>query len=156
MCVLVLPDQFITIWQVRLKKEQEEKEDKRRYKAQAHLFTIIKVCFSSLNRPDHMFLGVLEWSFDTVATNISLLTWKVARDQDLKEQIGKDIYFDLVDHDKVRSFRIQKQTPFQQFKVLAWVFFLFSFSRKKINYIYWEMDYVKIVFLEFWFYLKEE
>nr|VDD20705.1 unnamed protein product [Brassica rapa] len=41
---------------------------------------------------------------------------KVARDQDLKEQIGKDIYFDLVDHDKVRSFRIQKQTPFQQFK----------------------------------------
>uniref|UniRef100_A0A1J3EEY8 ubiquitinyl hydrolase 1 n=2 Tax=Noccaea caerulescens TaxID=107243 RepID=A0A1J3EEY8_NOCCA len=67
---------------VRLKKEQEEKEDKRRYKAQAHLFTIIKV----------------------------------ARDQDLKEQIGKDIYFDLVDHDKVRSFRIQKQTPFQQFK----------------------------------------
>ncbi|KAG7549768.1 TRAF-like [Arabidopsis thaliana x Arabidopsis arenosa] len=67
---------------VRLKKEQEEKEDKRRYKAQAHLYTIIKV----------------------------------ARDEDLKEQIGKDIYFDLVDHDKVRSFRIQKQTPFQQFK----------------------------------------
>ncbi|KAL0709113.1 hypothetical protein Bca4012_016091 [Brassica carinata] len=67
---------------VRLKKEQEEKEDKRKYKAQAHLFTIIKV----------------------------------ARDQDLREQIGKDIYFDLVDHDKVRSFRIQKQTPFQQFK----------------------------------------
>ncbi|XP_010558916.1 PREDICTED: ubiquitin carboxyl-terminal hydrolase 12-like [Tarenaya hassleriana] len=67
---------------VRLKKEQEEKEDKRRYKAQAHLFTIIKV----------------------------------ARDEDIAEQIGKDIYFDLVDHDKVRSFRIQKQTPFQQFK----------------------------------------
>ncbi|CAN8298447.1 unnamed protein product [Cochlearia groenlandica] len=67
---------------VRLKKEQEEKEDKRKYKAQAHLYTIIKV----------------------------------ARDQDLKEQIGKDIYFDLVDHDKVRSFRIQKQTPFQQLK----------------------------------------
>ncbi|XP_060958513.1 ubiquitin C-terminal hydrolase 12 isoform X3 [Cannabis sativa] len=67
---------------VRLKKEQEEKEDKKRYKAQAHLFTIIKV----------------------------------ARDEDLSEQIGKDIYFDLVDHDKVRSFRIQKQTPFNQFK----------------------------------------
>lgn len=30
-------------FQVRLKKEQEEKEDKKRYKAQAHLFTIIKV-----------------------------------------------------------------------------------------------------------------
>ncbi|KAG8504011.1 hypothetical protein CXB51_002300 [Gossypium anomalum] len=68
---------------IRLKKEQEEEDDKRRYKAQAHLYTIIKV----------------------------------ARDEDLLEQIGKDIYFDLVDHDKVRSFRIQKQTPFNDFKV---------------------------------------
>ncbi|XP_073269254.1 ubiquitin C-terminal hydrolase 12-like isoform X1 [Primulina huaijiensis] len=67
---------------IRLKKEQEEKEDKRRYKAQAHLYTIIKV----------------------------------ARDEDLKEQIGKDIYFDLVDHDKVRNFRIQKQLTFNLFK----------------------------------------
>ncbi|KAG5416210.1 hypothetical protein BRARA_A03381 [Brassica rapa] len=68
--------------QVRLKKEQEEKEDKKNYKAQAHLFTTIKV----------------------------------ARDEDITEQIGKSMYFDLVDHEKVRSFRIQKQTPFQQFK----------------------------------------
>ncbi|CAA2983781.1 ubiquitin carboxyl-terminal hydrolase 12-like isoform X2 [Olea europaea subsp. europaea] len=67
---------------IRLKKEQEEKEDKRRYKAQAHLYTIIKV----------------------------------ARDEDLREQIGKDIFFDLIDHDKVRSFRIQKQMPFNLFK----------------------------------------
>lgn len=41
---------------------------------------------------------------------------KVARNEDLFEQIGKDIYFDLVDHDKVRSFRIQKQMPFNLFK----------------------------------------
>ncbi|KAJ9553775.1 hypothetical protein OSB04_017820 [Centaurea solstitialis] len=41
---------------------------------------------------------------------------KVARDADLHEQIGKYIYFDLVDHDKVRSFRIQKQTSFALFK----------------------------------------
>lgn len=41
---------------------------------------------------------------------------KVARDRDLLEQIGRDIYFDLVDHDKVRSFRIQKQTSFNLFK----------------------------------------
>ncbi|XAR53555.1 Ubiquitinyl hydrolase 1 [Bertholletia excelsa] len=41
---------------------------------------------------------------------------KVARDEDLLQQIGKDIYFDLVDHDKVRSFRIQKQMPFNLFK----------------------------------------
>ncbi|KAI4364030.1 hypothetical protein MLD38_020174 [Melastoma candidum] len=67
---------------IRLKKEQEEKEDKRRYKAEAHLFTIIKV----------------------------------ARDEDLFEQIGRDIYFDLVDHDKVHSFRVQKQVPFTMFK----------------------------------------
>ncbi|XP_017984829.1 PREDICTED: ubiquitin carboxyl-terminal hydrolase 12 isoform X1 [Theobroma cacao] len=41
---------------------------------------------------------------------------KVARDEDLVEQIGRDIYFDLVDHEKVRSFRIQKLTPFNVFK----------------------------------------
>ena len=35
----------------------------------------------------------------------------------MKEQIGKDIYFDLVDHEKVRNFRIQKQMPFSSFKV---------------------------------------
>ncbi|KAK9122991.1 hypothetical protein Sjap_012593 [Stephania japonica] len=41
---------------------------------------------------------------------------KVARNEDLVEQIGKDLYFDLVDHDKVRSFRIQKQMHFNVFK----------------------------------------
>ncbi|KAJ6986547.1 hypothetical protein NC653_019919 [Populus alba x Populus x berolinensis] len=41
---------------------------------------------------------------------------KVARSEDLLEQIGKDVYFDLVDHDKVRSFRIQKQITFNLFK----------------------------------------
>ncbi|KAK6926479.1 MATH/TRAF domain, partial [Dillenia turbinata] len=66
----------------RLKKEQEEKEHKKKEKAEAHLYTMIKV----------------------------------ARDNDLVEQIGKDIYFDLVDHDKVKSFRIQKQMPFNVFK----------------------------------------
>ncbi|KAM7256047.1 hypothetical protein ACFE04_011788 [Oxalis oulophora] len=66
----------------RLKKEQEEKEHKKKEKAEAHLYTIIKV----------------------------------ARDEDLANQIGKDVYFDLVDHDKVRNFRIQKQTSFQLFK----------------------------------------
>ncbi|KAL6841585.1 hypothetical protein ACP4OV_028524 [Aristida adscensionis] len=41
---------------------------------------------------------------------------RVAQDADLNEQIGKDIYFDLVDHEKVRCFRIQKQLPFSSFK----------------------------------------
>ncbi|WOL02144.1 ubiquitin carboxyl-terminal hydrolase 13-like [Canna indica] len=41
---------------------------------------------------------------------------KVARDKDLLDQIGRDIYFDLVDHDKVHCFRIQKQLTFNAFK----------------------------------------
>ncbi|PKI76585.1 hypothetical protein CRG98_003044 [Punica granatum] len=41
---------------------------------------------------------------------------KVACNEDLVEQIGKEIYFDLVDHDKVRSFRVQRQMAFNQFK----------------------------------------
>ncbi|XP_040991609.1 ubiquitin C-terminal hydrolase 13-like isoform X2 [Juglans microcarpa x Juglans regia] len=41
---------------------------------------------------------------------------KVARNEDLLEQIGRDVYFDLVDHEKVQSFRIQKQLPFNLFK----------------------------------------
>ncbi|XP_042505975.1 ubiquitin C-terminal hydrolase 12-like [Macadamia integrifolia] len=41
---------------------------------------------------------------------------KVARDVDLFEQIGRDIYFGLVDHDKLTSFRIQNQVPFILFK----------------------------------------
>nr|GEW58681.1 ubiquitin carboxyl-terminal hydrolase 12-like [Tanacetum cinerariifolium] len=41
---------------------------------------------------------------------------KVARDENLHEQIGKHIYFDLVDHEKVRSFHIPKQTSFARFK----------------------------------------
>ncbi|KAF6169871.1 hypothetical protein GIB67_034263 [Kingdonia uniflora] len=72
----------------RLKKEQEEKEHKKKEKAEAHLYTIIKV----------------------------------ARNEDLVEQIGRDIYFDLVDHDKVHSFRIQKQMPFNTFKVSLFLF----------------------------------
>ncbi|VAH30456.1 unnamed protein product [Triticum turgidum subsp. durum] len=68
--------------QIRLEKDREEKERRKKEKAEAHLYTIIKV----------------------------------ARDDDLTAQIGKDIYFDLVDHDKVPSFRIQKQMPFTQFK----------------------------------------
>jgi len=39
------------------------------------------------------------------------------RDEDLAEQIGKDICFDLVDPAKVRSFYVEKQTSFNVFKV---------------------------------------
>ncbi|RZC92959.1 hypothetical protein C5167_036204 [Papaver somniferum] len=43
-------------------------------------------------------------------------TIKVARDEDLFQQIGRDVYFDLVDYSKVCSFRVQKQMQFNQFK----------------------------------------
>ncbi|XP_075081681.1 uncharacterized protein LOC107812671 [Nicotiana tabacum] len=68
--------------QIKRNKGQEEPEQKKKEKAEAHLYKIIKV----------------------------------ARDEDLGEQIGKEIYFDLVDHDKVHSFRIRKQMPFTLFK----------------------------------------
>ncbi|XP_028758072.1 ubiquitin carboxyl-terminal hydrolase 12-like [Neltuma alba] len=41
---------------------------------------------------------------------------KVARDEDLAKQIGKDIYFDLVDHDRVKCFSVKKQMTFNHFK----------------------------------------
>ncbi|RDX69528.1 Ubiquitin carboxyl-terminal hydrolase 13, partial [Mucuna pruriens] len=41
---------------------------------------------------------------------------RIARNEDMFEQIGKDIFFDLVDHDKVKSFRVQKQLPFIVFE----------------------------------------
>eukprot|EP00252_Welwitschia_mirabilis_P016663 TRINITY_DN3688_c0_g3_i1.p1 TRINITY_DN3688_c0_g3~~TRINITY_DN3688_c0_g3_i1.p1 ORF type:complete len:1111 (+),score=262.49 TRINITY_DN3688_c0_g3_i1:336-3668(+) len=90
---------------IRLKKEQEEKELRKKEKAEAHLYTIIKV----------------------------------ARDQDLSEQIGKDIFFDLVDHDKVRTFRIQKQTPFTVFKEQV---------AKEFN--------IPVQFQRFWFWAKRQ
>ncbi|XP_027938712.1 ubiquitin carboxyl-terminal hydrolase 12-like [Vigna unguiculata] len=42
---------------------------------------------------------------------------KVARDEDLFKQVGFNIVFDLVDHDKVRSFRVSQDTPFYLFEV---------------------------------------
>ncbi|KAL2540983.1 Ubiquitin carboxyl-terminal hydrolase 12 [Abeliophyllum distichum] len=44
------------------------------------------------------------------------MTVKVAHDEDIKQQIGRDLYLDLVDHDKVKSFHIQRQTPFEFLK----------------------------------------
>ncbi|XP_045831302.1 ubiquitin C-terminal hydrolase 12-like [Trifolium pratense] len=41
---------------------------------------------------------------------------KVVQDEDLVEQIGNYIFFDLVDDEKVRSFRVQKKTTFYIFK----------------------------------------
>lgn len=43
--------------------------------------------------------------------------FQVACDEDFVSQIGRDVFFDLVDHEKVRSFRVQKLMPFNVFKV---------------------------------------
>ncbi|KAA6424444.1 MAG: hypothetical protein FRX49_05656 [Trebouxia sp. A1-2] len=44
---------------------------------------------------------------------------KVARDEDFKNQIGTHQFFDLVDNDKVESFRVKKQTTLAEFKQMV-------------------------------------
>ncbi|KAL5702532.1 ubiquitinyl hydrolase 1 [Ranunculus cassubicifolius] len=70
---------------MRLQKKKEEKMQKKRERAEALLYTTIKV----------------------------------ARDKDLFEQIGRDIFFDIVDHDKVHNFRVEKRMLFKDFKELV-------------------------------------
>jgi len=123
-----------TVYQIRLKKEQEEKEHKKKEKAEAHLYTIIKVFVWFWHQ---LVLRIYYVYFTIINIFVFLFlcsycTSKVARDENLTEQIGKDIYFDLVDHDKVRSFRIQKQMPFKAFKVIPWVL-LFSYTSRGLQ-----------------------
>jgi hypothetical protein len=59
----------------------------------------------------------------------------VVRDEDLAEQIGKDIYFDLVDFDAVKSFRVQKDTPFYVFQVSSSITILQWKIRDKLNLV---------------------
>ncbi|KAL6614421.1 hypothetical protein ACP70R_036691 [Stipagrostis hirtigluma subsp. patula] len=66
----------------RLKKEHEEKEYKKKEKAEAHMYTALKV----------------------------------VRDSDLAEQIGRHVYFDLVDFDKINSFRAPKSMSINDVK----------------------------------------
>ncbi|KAI3991326.1 hypothetical protein MKX01_034645 [Papaver californicum] len=68
---------------------------------------------------------------------------KVSRDEDFCKQIGSGIYFDLVDHDKVHSFRIPKQMPFN----------LFMLSSYCINYSPFG---VPVQFQRFWLWAKRQ
>ena len=43
---------------------------------------------------------------------------QVARDIDLAEQIGRHTIFDLVDYEKIHSFRVSKDFTFNQVKVI--------------------------------------
>ena len=42
---------------------------------------------------------------------------QVVRDEDLQEQIGNEVHVDLVDFEKVQTFRVLNETTFVQFKV---------------------------------------
>ena len=44
----------------------------------------------------------------------------MVQDSDFKEQIGRHVHFDLVDFDKVNSFRALKNMSINQVKVLRW------------------------------------
>ncbi|KAI3892412.1 hypothetical protein MKX03_012630 [Papaver bracteatum] len=46
-------------------------------------------------------------------------TIKVVRNEDLYQQIGRDVYCDLVDHDKVHRFQILNNKPFSHFKEMV-------------------------------------
>ncbi len=41
---------------------------------------------------------------------------KVVRDADIHQQIGSNVFFDLIDIDSLPPMRVQKQLPFQDFK----------------------------------------
>ncbi|WOH06257.1 hypothetical protein DCAR_0625680 [Daucus carota subsp. sativus] len=65
---------------------------------------------------EHLRVIFREMNCSSDFVNIIVTHFDVARDEDLLQQIGKDIHFDLVDFEKVRHFRIQKQIPFMKFK----------------------------------------
>ena len=44
----------------------------------------------------------------------------MARDSDLKEQIGRHVHFDLVDFDKINSYRAPKDISIKDIKVIHW------------------------------------
>jgi ubiquitin carboxyl-terminal hydrolase 7 len=49
---------------------------------------------------------------------IANLITQVVRDSNLVEQIGRHVYFDLVDFDKINSFRAPKNMSINEVKVL--------------------------------------
>lgn len=58
----------------------------------------------------------------------------MARDSDFKEQIGRHVHFDLVDFDKVNSFRAPKNMSINDVKVLRWALW---FDMTDYDYDYW-------------------
>lgn len=114
LCYKYLGIYFLLLIQERLKKEQEENEHKKKEYADVHLYTFIKVS-NRLNYREYIWDC---WNLLVADFILSVpLCTQVARDEDLVEQIGRGIYFDLVDHNKVKVFRVPKKMPFSIFKV---------------------------------------
>ncbi|KAL0418388.1 UNVERIFIED_CONTAM: Ubiquitin carboxyl-terminal hydrolase 13 [Sesamum radiatum] len=85
---------------------------------------------------------------------------RVACDEDFAWQIGRDVFFDLVDHDKIRSFRVQKLMPFNNFK--AWRLFLkFVMTTSYFPRLFTEEEVAKefgipVQFQRFWLWAKRQ
>ncbi|KAL6782343.1 hypothetical protein ACKKBG_A06435 [Auxenochlorella protothecoides x Auxenochlorella symbiontica] len=69
----------------RLQAEQDEKERRRKEKAEAHLYTLVRV----------------------------------STDADMASQIGRERWFDLVDHEGVATFKLSKRAPFSTLRAEA-------------------------------------
>ncbi len=65
-------------------QEKDEKERRRKEKAEAHLYTQVRVSMEA----------------------------------DMRRQVGTDVYFDLVDHDKVHTLKVAKKTPWGEVKTM--------------------------------------
>lgn len=70
----------------RLRAELAEKEKRTREKAEAHLYTLVRV----------------------------------ATDADIKGQVGSSRFFDLVDFDHVKTFKVKKKILFDDLRALVW------------------------------------
>jgi hypothetical protein len=87
--------------------------------AEAHVvsFMFLLFCLNSWKRSGHIVGGGKEVGvFVAIFLINCFFLAQIAREQDIKEQIGGEIFFDLVDHDKVKSIRVSKTITFADFK----------------------------------------
>lgn len=59
---------------------------------------------------------------------------KVAGEKHLKTQIGDKIYFDLVNFESVESYRIHKNTSFEDFKEMVFLVLFLNMYLNEIRY----------------------
>ncbi|KAI3843891.1 hypothetical protein MKW92_044794, partial [Papaver armeniacum] len=85
------------------------------------------VAVGRIRTPDLFFqVPTSSWS-SRIKHCVPISALKVVQNEDLYQQIGRDVYYDLVDHDKVRSIWVRNSTPFNSFNCLVVFFFFFFF-----------------------------